>query len=182
MWHILRQHLPILLALGLSASILHSCAEEPMGSPSSKEQSSGSDTPSRTKPTKPSDPTQPATRPSQIQLLRLIERAAERIADEKSKRLSPNTRYSYTWQFDEEKITYDDVRALASIELKVSWKAKQYLLSLNYLQAEVTGTLYVNYALRPTTYAISFIPEKANDFARWLGESKALASISFNLN
>ena len=141
MWHILRQHLPILLALGLSASILHSCA---------KEQSSGSDTPSRTKPTKPSDPTQPATRPSQIQLLRLIERAAERIADEKSKRLSPNTRYSYAWHFDEEKITYDDVRALASIELKVIWKAKQYLLSLNYLQAEVTGTLYVNYALRPT--------------------------------
>ena len=181
MWHILRQHLPILLALGLSASILHSCAEEPMGSPSTKEESSNPNIPSQPKPTKPNGSASTSSRPSQIQLLRLIERAAERVAQEKSAALSPNTRSSYGWVFNEEKISYDDARKIASIELKARWKAKQYVLSLNYLQAEVTGTLYINYALRPTTYAITFVPEKANDFARWLGESKSLASISFNL-
>ena len=151
-----------------------------MDSPSTKEESSNPNIPNQPKPTKPNGSASTSSRPSQIQLLRLIERAAERVA-EKSAALSPNTRSSYGWYFNEEKISYDDAREIASIELKARWKAKQYVLSLNYLQAEVTGTLYINYALRPTTYAITFVPEKANDFARWLGESKSLASISFNL-
>ena len=181
MWHILRRHLLLFLALGLSTSVFHSCTEEPMDSPSTKEESSNPNIPNQPKPTKPNGSASTSSRPSQIQLLRLIERAAERVAEEKSVALSPNTRSSYGWDFNEEKISYDDAREIASIELKARWKAKQYVLSLNYLQAEVTGTLYINYALRPTTYAITFVPEKANDFARWLGESKSLASISFNL-
>lgn len=116
------------------------------------------------------------------QLRDLVEEAAHRVADLKSRAISPNTRHEVTYNYDEKLIRYDEAKDKAYVSVTIRWKARKALIAESKHDFEMRGELIIDLGFRPSSYPVVFMPSYANAVTKEVATGDAATStVTFDL-
>lgn len=111
---------------------------------------------------------------SQIALV--VEQASKQANYLKMKSISPNTGSSPKYSYDVKAIKYNSSTQHATVELRVTWRAKTAQLAEKVDVCEMTGQLSVNFVNRKSgVVSATYIPSTCNEWARYCGKSYGLS-------
>lgn len=121
-------------------------------------------------------------RPTEKQLRDLVDQAANRVADLKSRAISPNTRHEVTYNYDEKQIRYDEAKDKVFVSVTIRWKARKTVISDSKHDFEMRGDLTIDLGFRPSSYPVVFRPTFANDVTKEIATGDAATStLTFDL-